>query len=330
MSETQVVEPVNEEVVLDDNAAAIAEQQAELDEINNPDQPAEPEPEPEQNAEPQAQPDDKAANLQKALSESRYAQRQTQRELRQLRELIANASPQQNAPQEQQVELDPDGDPMGTLRYVTARLRAYEHQEQQRQKQAEQEQAQQQFEAEIQNTWREGAEVFRAEQPDYDKAAEYLIESRISELKSLGHYSQQELALQGFAPQQIDNPNHPNPVWSIEAHVKNEYQGLASTSRQNGQNPAALVYGQAVARGYVASQDPPADDPNPQPAPAPENAPAQQQLEAIKKGQQAPKTTRGSGGATASGTVTEEMLNNAKTDKEFNELWSRYEKQYAS
>ncbi len=303
MSETQAIEPVNEEVVSDEDASAIAEQQADLDEINNPDQPADPEPEPK-NTEPQAQPDDKATNLQKALAESRFTQRQTQRELKEMREAMAALRPQQQVPAQEQVNLDPDNDPIGTLKYVTTRLRAYERQEAERQQEAQQQEAEQQAITELTTYMGEAEQLARTELPDYDHAMNYQLQSRQAELKALGY-----------------------PEGDIPDLVKTEYLGMIHQARQKGQNPAYLVYQQAKARGY-AGPPPENTEPAPETPPTPANGAAQKQLDAVRQGQQVPGTTRGSGGS-SSGTVTEEMLLNAKSDKEFNDLWAKMEKQNA-
>jgi len=301
MSETQALEAVNDAPVLDADAAAIAEQQAELDAINNPEPEVKEAPKPKPKPEPEkpAQ-NDQIVNLNKALAESRYNQRQTQRQLREMREAMAQMKPNQQADPEHQVQLDPDNDPIGTLRYVTARLRAYEHQEAERVR-VEQEHQQ---EAQVMNTlttyMADNEQLARAEFPDYDSAVQYQVQSRAAELKALG-YQETE----------------------IGALVKNEYMGLINQAYQNGQNPAFLVYQQARARGFTA--------PDPEPAPdtlQPAQGGAKQQIEALREGQQTPSTGRGGGGGSGnSGKVTIEMLNNAKSDREFNELFQKYEKQ---
>jgi uncharacterized coiled-coil protein SlyX len=299
MSETQVQEAVNDAPVPDADAAAIAEQQAELDAIDNPEPEVKEEPKPEPEPEKPAQ-NGQIANLNKALAESRYNQRQTQRQLREMREAMAQMKPNQQVDPEQQIHLDPDNDPIGTLRYVTARLRAYEHQEAERVR-VEQEQQQ---EAQAMNTlttyMADNEQLARSEFPDYDAAVQYQVQSRAAELKALGY-------------QESD----------IGALVKNEYMGLINQAYQNGQNPAFLVYQQAKARGFTAPAPEPAPD-----TPQPTQGGAKQQIEALREGQQTPSTGRGGGGGGGkSGTVTIEMLNNAKSDREFNELFMKYEKQ---
>lgn len=300
MSETQANEAVNEETVSAEDAAILAEQEAYLND-------GEPEAEPQAAAEPEPEPQaapaqsDKSANLQKALSESRFQQRQTQRQLKEIQEAMAQMRQPQQQEQGEQVQLDPDNDPIGTLRYVTTRLRAYEHQERERLQQVAQQQEEERTISDLTSYMGESEQMARTELPDYDHAMNFQVQSRGAELKALGY-----------------------PEDQIPELVKNEYLGLIHSARQNGQNPAYLVYQQAKARGYTG---PPAEAA--EGAPAPVQGTAQKQLDAIRKGQETPKTSRGSSGGSNSGSITEEMLMSAK-GSEFDKLWAQFEKQNAS
>lgn len=292
MSETQTQELATPEAVSEDDAALLAEQEAFLNE-GEPEAEAAIEPEPEPEAQPAAA-DDKAANLQKALAQSRYEQRQTQRQMKEMQQALA----QLREPAQQRDDdpvIDPDHDPISAIKYLTHKVNAYEHQARQQQEEQQRREQQQQAETTLSQYMSENEDLARTEFPDYDAAVKYQVESRASELQALGY-----------------QPN------DISQYIKQEYMGLINQAYQTGQNPAFLVYRQARARGFTG------------PAPVEETpAPAQQQIDAMRAGQNTPKTTRGGGGKKSSGTVTEDMLMNAK-GAEFDRLWSQFEKQNAS
>lgn len=296
MSETQAVTAVNEEAVSEEDAALLAEQEAYLNE-DEPKAEAEPEPEPDK-AETEAKPaeTDKAANLQKALAESRFQARQTQRELKEMREALAALRQPANDRNEEPV-IDPDRDPISAIKYLTAKVNAYEHQAAEQQRAQQEQEQQYQAIQQLQSYMAESEQVATAEFPDYPDAMKHLVGSRAAELKALGY-----------------------PEGQLNDLITNEYYGLIGQAMQNGQNPAYLVYQQAKARGFTG----PAPDPN-----GAASGAAQQQLDAIRKGQETPKTTRGGGGSNNSGSITEEMLMNAK-GAEFDKLWAQFEKQNAS
>ena len=304
MSETQAIEAVNEEAVSEDDAALLAEQEAYLNE-DEPKEEVETEPEPEK-AETEAKPavSEKAENLQKALAESRFEIRQMRRQQQEAdqrqQQLIERLMPLVDPAQQRgdQPPIDPRQDPYGAIEYLTAKVNAYEHQAQEQQRQQQEQAQQSQAINQMQAYMTEAEQVATAEFPDYPDAMKHLVGSRAAELKALGY-----------------------PEDQLNGLITNEYYGLIGQAMQNGQNPAYLVYQQAKARGCTG---PVQANPN-------EQAPgaAQQQLDAIRKGQETPKTTRGGGGSGNSGSVTEEMLMNAK-GAEFDKLWAQFEKQNAS
>ncbi len=296
MSETLTQEVVSEEVVSTEDAALAAEQDAYLNEGEPTDPPKEePETEPEKAEQPAAN-DDKAANLQKALAQSRFEQRQTQREIKQMREALSSLTQPARERGEEPV-IDIDNDPYGAIRYLVAKVNAQDQQAHQAQQQRQEQEQQQQVIGQLQSYMREGEALALAEYPDYGDAMKHLVGSRTAELKALGY-----------------------PEGQLNDLITQEYYGLINSAMQNGQNPAVLVYQQAKARGFTgpAASKPGTDAPGA----------AQQQLEAMRKGQETPKTTRGGGGKSSSGSVTEEMLMNAK-GSEFDKLWAQFEKQNA-
>ena len=181
------------------------------------------------------------------------------------------------------------------------RLKAYEHQERERRQAEAQQQAQTQAVNDLTAEMGEAEQVARTELPDYDHAMDYQVKSRAGELKALGH-----------------------PEDQIPELIRSEYLHLIHEARQMGQNPAFLVYQQAKSRGYAG---PPPESTETPPS-APVSDVAQKQLDAMRRGQETPKTTRGSGGGAKTGSVSEEMLMNAK-GAEFDKLWAQFEKQNA-
>lgn len=248
----------------------------------------------DQAAAPEA--DDKYTNLQKALAESRFEGRQTKRQLEEIKQLLQRSS-QSQGDDDPLAGIDiPDAskDPLGAIEGLTKAVNAYRQREQQQLQARQKQQAEQQAIQQLTSYMQDGEAQFRAQAPDYDEAAKFLVESRTKELTAIGH-----------APEAVQN----GVYW--------EYLNLINQARQNGQNPAALVYQQAKARGYTGAAAEPKPDPK-----------AQAQLDAMKRGAQAPKPARGGGGGSNAGEVTLEMLEKA-SGAEYDKLWARYEAQHA-
>lgn len=268
-----------------DDAALLAE--LEPDETPEP-----PEPEPKPATEEDPLRDEKYQNLSNALKEARYESRQFKRELEEIKGLLRpNAKAELNPYFDTHIP-DPDADPIGAVRALAQMVAA------QRQQQYEQIQAQQRQQQEAQtyqtltSYMEQGENEFRAQAPDYNDAATYLVQSRKAELKALGY-----------------------PDDQIDEGIRYEYLTLINEAAQRGQNPAALVYAQASARGYARK------------APAQTTTPATQRLEAMKQADALPKAPK-SGGGSKGGTVTEDMLLSAK-GAEFDKLWAQFERQNA-
>ena len=270
---------------------------------DDPDLQAQPEPEPEPAPEPEPTEQQNKGDPSKALAESRFQQRQMQRQLKQMQDTLAQLTQPARERGDEPV-IDPERDPHGALRYMHAKLQAYEKQEATRQQEQAQQAEQQRVVGELTNYLQEGEAAIRAEHTDYDQAAQHLIQSRRTELAGLGYA----------------DPN-------VQAQIiQNEYMQLTYQAAQNGQNPAYLIYAQARARGFDPANIPQPEEgaggqqqPNPQ---------VQQHLTNMQKGQQQPKTGRGNSTKTSS-RVTPEMLDNA-TGAEFDKLWAQYERQNAS
>lgn len=265
--------------------------------------PADPEPEPQADPEPQPENNQQKGDPTKALAESRFQQRQMQRQLKEMQDTLAQLR-QPALERGDEPVIDPEKDPHGALRYMHAKLQSYENQEAKRQQEQAQEAEQQRVIGELTNYLQEGETAIRAEHPRYDDAAKHLIETR-----------RQELAALGYA-----DPNVQGEI------IRNEYMQLTYQAAAQGQNPAYLIWAQAKSRGFN-----PEAEPEPQPAAEPEAQPnqqVQQQFTNMQKGQQQPKTGRGNPAKTST-KVTPEMLDNA-TGAEFDKLWKQYEQQNAS
>lgn len=265
-----------------DDAALLAE--LEADEASET-----PEPEPRPAADDEPLRDDKYNNLSNALKEARYESRQFKRELEEIKGLLRPAQQQKYDPYFDTDIPNPDADPIGAVRALAQMVQA------QRQQQYEQQQAYQREQQEAQTVqtltghMEQSENEFRAQAPDYNDAATYLVQSRKAELKALGY-----------------------PQEQIEEGIRYEYLTLINEAAQRGQNPAALVYAQSRARGYTGKPQP---------------SQADQRLAAMKQADQLPRPPR-AGGAKSTGEVTEDMLMNAK-GSEFDKLWAKFERQNA-
>ena len=320
MSETQQVQQEEVQQVVDvvsEEANAIdAEQRAFLNE-DDPDQPTElepgaqdPQPQQTMTAEEIQALVEERDNLKKAVSEVRYNERQTKNQQRQTQQQIANIQETLQKLTEparergQEPVIDPAEDPIKALQYLTDKVAAYEKQEADRQAANQRQQQQTQVIQVLTGYMEDGEEQARQQFPDYDNAASWQVQSRAAELQALGHTSERIVEI-----------------------VRNEYLQLIANAHREGQNPAYMVYQQAKARGYngqVAQQNGNQDQPQQQQQP--QDAAAQKQLDAMRKGQDAPKTVRGNGSGASAKTVTHEQVMNA-TGAEFDRLWDLREKQ---
>jgi hypothetical protein len=250
--------------------------------------------EPEVNPEPAPQEggdrDEKYNNLSNALKEARYESRQFKRELEEIKGLLRPNNKEEHDPWFDTEIPNPDADPIGAVRALAEMVHA------QRVQQYEQQQVQQRQQQEAQTyqtltTYMEqGENEFRTSAPDYNDAATYLVQSRKAELKALGYEDAQ-----------------------IDEGIRYEYMTLINDAAGRGQNPAALVYAQAAARGYARK----AAEPRP--------TPAAQRLDAMRQADSLPKAPK-SGGGSKGGEVTADMLLSAK-GAEFDKLWAQFERQ---
>jgi hypothetical protein len=281
---------------MDDNEQVIEpelDDAALLAELEEPETVEDPEVKPEPAPQEGGDRDEKYNNLSNALKEARYESRQFKRELEEIKGLLR---PNKQAESDPWFDTDipnPDTDPIGAVRALAQMVHA------QRVQQYEQQQAQQRQQQETQtyqtltSVMEQGEAEFRQQAADYNDAATYLVQSRKAELKALGYPDEQ-----------------------IDEGIRYEYLQLINDAAQRGQNPAALVYAQAKARGYALKAQQ-----------APQPTQADRRLEAMKQADTLPKPPR-PGGGKSGGSVTEDMLMNAR-GAEFDKLWAQFERQNA-
>jgi len=172
---------------------------------------------------------------------------------------------------------DDDADPIGDLDAIKKILRG--EAESRTKTQAEQQAAQQQQRnVQALSTWAAEHEAdLRLEHPDYDKAAEYVRESRLKELEQI-HGSKPE----------------------AEKALFNELLGVVAKCRADNRDPAEVIYNLAHTRGYKNTV-------------AIDNA--AEKLQVVKRGQTASRTL--SGGKADSSELTIESINRMPSDQRY-------------
>lgn len=110
-----------------------------------------------------------------------------------------------------------------------------------------------------------GLEEFRAENPDYDAAIEYLAQERDAQLKAIGHNAQEAMAI-----------------------MKREANAIFAKALQDGVNPGSRVYALAKRMGYQ-KEAPETGKPN--------GASASQRLRTIAAGQGAARSLSNAAGS---------------------------------
>jgi hypothetical protein len=140
----------------------------------------------------------------------------------------------------------------------------------------------QQAQMEFVNKYAQSANAYKQENPDFQPAYGFLVESTKAELRAAG-YNEDEVA---------------------RALVIREAEVVAK-AYQDGVNPAERIYNLAKSRGYFKSTTAPSQD----------VSNAQQKLEATKKGMELSKSL--DGGVPPSGKMTLEQLASLDDDEEF-------------
>lgn len=182
------------------------------------------------------------------LKKERGRRQEIERELYQLQGQVRawQQAMQQQMPGQPQPEAPPDPtvDPLGALAHLAKRVEGLQEgtKEQQQALQA------QQMRMQAHAAAARGAAAFTQEQPDYPDALRYLVTQRREELAALGFAEQADMMIEQELERNIMFP-----------------------ALQRGQNPAALAYAVAKARGYQMKAPEPV---TPVVAPAPVIPPA--------------------------------------------------------
>lgn len=157
------------------------------------------------------------------------------------------------------------------LQKVQADLAAQRQQEQQARQLSEEDQA-------IRHVWNAAVNEFSAKTPDYKDAATHLADLRVKQLSILG----------------IDQA-------TIHATIDNELKGVIQQARQNGANPAEVIYNYAKASGYAGKK--------------PEMSDAERKVQEIDTAQQRGKTISGQPGRSSADPLTAEAIASMPQDE---------------
>jgi hypothetical protein len=222
-----------------------------------------------------------------ALHKERERRKSTEAELNTYRERMARAEErlavlnevltqpaQANAAQASQPEEEPDPskDIFAAFEYERQKRRELEARIAERDQQSQSERQLSQ----LQNAYAQDAQRFMAEKPDFKEAYSYIANSRARELSALG-YSQDQ----------------------IRQQLTHEETNIVAQAFQQRRSPSAVLYEQAIARGYTPKQA--------QAIAVQSNA--AQKLETIAKAQTTQKSLSGAGGTAGEGLTLEALAN---------------------
>jgi hypothetical protein len=182
------------------------------------------------------------------------------------------AQPQTAQVPEQEEMPDPEKD---IFAYVKWQAKEIERLKQATTQQVERTQQQEGLQ-QLQRAYVQDAQTFATQKPDFKDAYSHLANSRARELAALGYNEQQ-----------------------IRSQLTQEETQIVAQAFQQRKSPAAVLYEQALARGYTPKQAQ-------QIAQAPNPA---QKLETVAKGQQTQRSLSGAGGSAGEGLTVEALAN---------------------
>lgn len=191
-----------------------------------------------------------------------------------LAEMQAKAGPEAKR-EDAEEKPDRTKDPLAYLDWLDKKVSEYETQTQQEREQQERQAQYQRQLSQIQAYGAKAEEEIRKEHGDYDEAASFYAQSRLTELQ--GVYGMDEQAAQQY--------------------FRQELQAAIVQNAQRGNNPAAAIYAAAKARGYAPASD----------EAKPERA-SNGQYQKMKDGQKASKTLSGSGGKVKTDATIQSLL----------------------
>jgi hypothetical protein len=179
---------------------------------------------------------------------------------------------------------DPEKDIFAYVKYQAKLIEDLKAaQNQVRQRTQEQEGLQQ-----LQRAYVQDAQTFAKDKPDFKDAYSHLANSRARELMALGYNEQQ-----------------------IRTQLTQEETQIVAQAFQQRRSPSAVLYEQALARGYTPKQAQAiAQAPNPA-----------QKLETVARGQATQKSLSGAGGSSGEGLTVEALAN--MSESEFAEVQAR-------
>lgn len=238
-------------------------------------------------AEEEAKPEKRSKTVpHQAFHQEREERKKWEAQAKQYAEHLARLDERMRMAAEKEQEVappDPDQDPIAAIRYERERREALEHQHAERQKQDQQAHQQRQYEQQVVNYATEHVTEYRAENPSYDEAVNYLETVRAS-----------ELALFGLGQQEIFQ------------QIQSEAMNLAANCAKRGANVAETIYKMAEVRGFKAKVD---------------TQEAEQKIETVSRGQERGKTLSNAGGKSGGAEMTAVDLLKLPSD-EF-EAWGK-------
>jgi uncharacterized protein (DUF934 family) len=140
----------------------------------------------------------------------------------------------------------------------------------------------------LQRAYVQDAQTFAKDKPDFRDAYSHLANSRARELMALGYNEQQ-----------------------IRSQLTQEETQIVAQAFQQRRSPAAVLYEQALARGYTPKQA----------AAAAQAVNPAQKLETVARGQATQKSLSGAGGSSGEGLTVEALAN--MSESEFAEVQAR-------
>jgi len=202
-----------------------------------------------------------------------------------LNEVLQQPQAPQTATASEQEEMpDPEKD---IFAYVKWQAKEIERLKQTQTQVAERTQQQEGLQ-QLQRAYVQDAQTFAKDKPDFRDAYSHLANSRARELMALGYNEQQ-----------------------IRSQLTQEETQIVAQAFQQRRSPAAVLYEQALARGYSPKQAAAA-------AQAPNPA---QKLETVARGQATQKSLSGAGGSSGEGLTVEALAN--MSEQEFAEVQAR-------
>lgn len=236
-------------------------------------------------------------NTRTALSEERRTRRALERRLEALERgdrAPAAERPQRQAQAEPEADIDPEEDPIGALKQMRAKVKAYEAAEQQENLTAAQRQTQERQLQTVESELQEFEADYRDEHPEYDQAAKHYAIARATELMEFG-----------LDPKQI------------EPMLRKEFANLTSTAIKARKNPAAVIHQLAKGRGFGVKT--PTDPKKPS------------KLEALERGQRNASPLSRTGGRPSNGldavTVANINIRDPKGGEAFDKAWDAMERE---